>query len=243
VSCTYSVVPGDGATYGDSLSWSCFTATDGSALANLNDDLLHVAAEARLGAGQLVTLGPVVEAVRPDSSAGRAGLKAGDVILEIDHQPIGDDRTTAGNRIDEFMPISPPTLCYRTKKATTSEKSPSPSFVGHGRRKKTRVLSGSPETVVSACRVSLRSIQVVWSSEYRHRRKSLRQGRGTGGRAAGRSGPSVAVRLASAARSQASLPDASFHRTFPRVPRCGSQGPPDRAVPPSPFHGPILTPA
>jgi hypothetical protein len=103
VSCTYSIAPGDGVTYGDNLSWSCFPAPDGSAIANLKDDLLHVAAEARLGAGQVVTLGPVVEAVRPDSSAGRAGLMTGDVILEVDHQPIGDDRTTAANRIDEYM--------------------------------------------------------------------------------------------------------------------------------------------
>lgn len=78
--------------------WSCSMPPPSS-----SEDV-HGIAQALLAAetGQFACMGPLVLSVRPDSPASKAGLSAGDVILEIDHQAIGDDRAAAKKRIDEL---------------------------------------------------------------------------------------------------------------------------------------------
>ncbi len=111
-------------------AWRCYTGSPLERMAEVHDALLHVAAQARLGNGQFACLGPVVEAVRPDSSAGKAGLMAEDVILEVDHQPIGDDRATAGNRIYNLIHVPGFHLLHVRRGKTTLdlriEESPQP---------------------------------------------------------------------------------------------------------------------
>jgi hypothetical protein len=125
VSCLYSIENGvsSGLPTSD-VRWSCFTArtatssgdtelsrpnagiaTDAEHLIAEAHNLVHAYAERMLVEkhSQFAHGGAVVEAVQPNSSAGKAGLEINDVILDIDHNVIGEDPVTANGRIEELM--------------------------------------------------------------------------------------------------------------------------------------------
>jgi hypothetical protein len=61
VSCTWSVLAGDGVTSGDSVVWSCFSTPDGSALENLPHDVT----KSRTGVVRTIDAGANVDAGAP----------------------------------------------------------------------------------------------------------------------------------------------------------------------------------
>ncbi len=97
VSCTYTIDPGVPGITNSVGIWGCFAPPSGATARSRS-----APNSGPLGLG---LLGPSVYELRPGSPGDKAGLASGDVLLEVDHQSVGQG-LEAGKRIVDLLRVA-----------------------------------------------------------------------------------------------------------------------------------------